>query len=332
MLKKEKILITGASGYIGFCLLKYLRKKNYNIFGLDKKNLKIKNQKKIDYFFKGNINNKVFINKILIKLKPKLIIHLAGESTLDGIKNKKKYIINNYVATKNLISSMKKNKIKKLIFSSTAAVYKQTKKNISEQFKIKPNNVYGSTKFKCEQIIKKNNNSINFIIFRFFNVCSAINYLNIGEQHNPETHLIPLAINKLIKKNKVKIYGNNFGTKDGTCIRDYIHIIDLCVAFEKVINSLLKNKTQNNIYNLGTGNGYSVLEVLKKIISKLRLSKKDFIIYSKKRFGDNPRLVCSYKKFYEHTKWKPIHSKISKIINDEIYWQKKNQQKRSFIY
>ena len=298
MLKREKILITGAAGYIGYCLLKYLKRKKYNVFGLDKKNLKVDSQNINNYFYKGNINNKTFINNTLSKIKPKLIIHLAGESTLDGLKNKKNYIHNNNIATYKLISSMKKNKINNLIFSSTAAVYKECKKNITEKFEIKPNNIYGLTKLKSEQIIIKNKNYINFVIFRFFNVCGAINYLKIGEQHNPETHLIPLAVNKLIKKKVVKIYGNNFDTKDGTCIRDYIHILDLCVAFEKVIRSLLKNKIlNNNIYNLGTGKGHSVNQVLKTIATKLKLRKKKHIIISKKRFGDNARLVCSYKKF-----------------------------------
>ena len=332
MQEHNKILITGASGYIGYCLLQYLKKKNYKVFGLDKKNINFNDKIKINYFYKGNINNKNFIDKVLYELKPNLIIHLAAESTLDGVKKEKKYKINNNVATKNLILSMKKNKIKNIIFSSTAAVYKESKKNITENFKVKPNNIYGSTKLQCESMIKNNKNSLNFIIFRFFNVCSAINYLGAGEKHNPETHLLPIAINKIMNNEKVKIYGKNFNTKDGTCIRDYIHILDLCTAFEKTINQFLKKKIKNRVFNLGTGRGFSVFEIIKKIISTLKLPKGQYILYAKRRFGDNPRLVCSYQKIFKCIKWKPKHSKIIRIINDEIKWQKQITIKRKFIY
>ena len=131
---------------------------------------------------------------------------------------------------------------------------------------------------------------------------------------------------------KVKIYGKNFSTKDGTCIRDYIHVLDLCTAFEKTINQFLKKKIKNLVFNLGTGIGFSVLEILQKIITILKLPKSDYILYAKKRFGDNARLVCSYQKFFKYVKWKPKHSKIMRIINDEIIWQKQISLKRKFIY
>jgi UDP-glucose 4-epimerase len=163
----NKILITGAAGYIGSCIFAYLKKK-YNVYGLDK--IKKNNNK---FFYKANLNNIKLTNQILKKLKPDLIIHLAGQSTVDNIKNKKNYIENNQNATANLIKSMKDNGIKKIIFSSTAAVYKSNNNKIfSERSKIKPNNIYGSTKYKCELLIKQS--KINYVIFRFFNVCSSI--------------------------------------------------------------------------------------------------------------------------------------------------------------
>ena len=334
----NRILITGISGYIGSCLCKYLEEKEkYKIFGVDKKNsiFNYKPKKNNFTFYKGNLNNKKFINKILATVNPDIIVHLAGESTLDGIKNKKKYIINNYIATKNLIVAMKKNNIKNLIFSSTASVYKKNNKNITEDSKIYPNNIYGLTKLNSEKIIKNKKNNINYIIFRFFNVCSAMPSIKIGEIHSPETHLVPLATNKIKNKKTIKIYGNNFNTKDGTCIRDYIHVLDLCIAFEKSIKILLKNKFVNKIFNLGTGCGYSVLEVLNKIISKLKIynnNSNNYFTYTKARKGDNSRLVSNYRKFYEFTRWKPINSNLSKIISDEITWQKLYKKKRQFIY
>jgi UDP-glucose 4-epimerase len=319
----KKILITGAAGYIGSCLFSYLKKK-YEVYGLDK----VKNNNK--FFYKVDLINIKLTNQILKKLKPDLIIHLAGQSTVDSIKNKKNYIKNNQNATANLIKCMKVNGIKKIIFSSTAAVYKSNNNKIfSERSVIKPNNIYGSTKYKCELLIKQSN--INYIIFRFFNVCSSIPQLKVGEMHNPETHLIPLAVHKILKNKKINIYGNAFKTRDGTCIRDYIHIFDLCLAFEKTLQLMFLNKISKKIINLGSGCGFTTLEVIKKIQKIIK--KKSEISFVKKRVGDVPALVCSYKKANLIIKWKPKNSSLEKIIKDEILWQTKDHKKlRQFIY
>ena len=320
----KKILITGAAGYIGNCLFSYLKKK-YEVYGLDK--VANNNNK---FFYKADLLNIKLTNQILKKLKPDLIIHLAGQSTVDSIENKKNYIKNNQDATANLIKSMKVNAIKKIIFSSTAAVYKSNNNKIfSERSKIKPNNIYGSTKYKCELFIRQSN--LNYIIFRFFNVCSSIPKLNVGEIHNPETHLIPLAVHKILKNKKINIYGNDFKTRDGTCIRDYIHIFDLCLAFEKTLQLMFLNKISKKIINLGSGCGFTTLEVIKKIQKIIK--KKNKISFVKKRVGDVPTLVCSYKKANLIIKWRPKNSNLKKIIKDEILWQTKDHKKpRQFIY
>jgi UDP-glucose 4-epimerase len=322
---KKKLLITGAAGYIGSCLFAYLKKK-YDVYGLDK--VKKNNNK---FFYKANLKNIKLTNQILKKLKPDLIIHLAGQSTIDSIKNKKNYIENNQNATANLIKSMKVNGIKKIIFSSTAAVYKSNNSKIfSERSKIKPNNIYGSTKYKCELLIKQS--KINYIIFRFFNVCSSIPQLKVGEMHNPETHLIPIAVHKILKDKKIRIYGNTFKTRDGTCIRDYIHIFDLCLAFEKTLQLIFLNKISKKIINLGSGYGYTTLEVIEKIQQILK-KKKCKISIVKNRVGDVPALICSYKRANLIIKWKPKNSNLEKIIKDEIHWQRKDYKSiRQFIY
>ena len=311
-----KILITGSSGYIGGCLFEYLKSK-YEVYGIDKQFPKLKKQKN---FFKCDLINFNKTNKIINLIKPSAIIHLAGQSTIDFIKNKKEYIKNNIIVTKNILQSIKKNQIKNFIFSSTAAVYKSSNLKLTEKSTLKPNNIYGKTKLSCEKKIFNalNKNNTNFIIFRFFNVCSALISLRIGEMHKPETHLIPILAKKFKENKKIYIYGNNYKTKDKTCIRDYIHISDIVEAFELGIKYLQKKK-KSQIINLGTKNGYSTLEIFKKFKSFFNY-KFSYLFFKKRRQGDSDKLLCDNKKAYKILRWKPKHSNILKIINDEIKW------------
>ena len=193
--------------------------------------------------------------------KPDLIIHLSAQSLVDETINKKKYYQNNVIATKNLLKAMKVNDLNNIIFSSTLAVYQYKNTSLSENSKTKPKSTYAKTKFECENLIKKT--KINSVILRFFNVCSSLKIKNkiIGEFHNPETHLIPTVVYKNIMKKKIFIYGNNYKTKDGTCVRDYIHIKDICSAIEKSCNFLFKNYKKYEIINIGSNSKYTNLEI-----------------------------------------------------------------------
>jgi len=330
-----KILITGSAGYIGGCCYEFLKKK-FIVYGLDKVKPKLKKQKN---FFLCNLNNKSYLEKIFIKVKPNVVIHLAGQSTLDGIDNKKKYKLNNLKATNTLLNVIKKNNINFLIFSSTAAVYKKNNCFLKENSFLGPNNIYGSTKLKCEKIIKKLliNSSTRFIILRFFNVCSSFYKEKIGEFHSPETHFVPIVLQKIINNQIIKIYGNNYKTQDGTCVRDYIHIVDLLFAIYKCI-IFLKQKSKNEIINLGSNLGYSNLQILKSALKILKRRAKchyENFIFTEKRPGDSDFLVCSNKKAKKIINWKPRFSSIKKIINDEILWinfLKKKQFNRKTIY
>lgn len=310
----NKILITGANGYIGYCLFKYLKKKNLNISGVDLSNSRNKLIKKLDLCNYKSLKNYLKVNK------PDIIVHLGGYSTIDKIEYKKRYIKNNTLATKTLLKAMVENDIKNIIFSSTAAVY-DYKSNInffSENSKKNPKTIYGRTKLQCEKMIT-NNNKMNFIIFRFFNVCSSINRLRVGENHRPETHLIPLSIKNLIKKIPIKIYGSDYETKDGTCIRDYIHIADICDAFYKSIFFIKKKRS--TILNLGSSKGFSVKQIINSII-KISKEKNFKIKIFPRRKGDVPKLVCSNKLAKKLLNWTPKNSYLDKIIKDEITWQK----------
>lgn len=315
-----RVLITGSSGYIGSCTYEYLKRKtDYKIFCIDKKKPLLKKQ---NNFYKINLLNYNKLKEKLSIIKPDIVIHLAGESTIDGIRNKKNYYKNNILVTKNLVELSKFINVKYFIFSSTASIYKSTSKKIKETNQIQTDNVYAETKLVCENIIKKEfkSNRTKFLIFRFFNACSSLYSFKIGELHKPETHLIPILVDKSIKNKKFSIYGQyfnkqSFKRKDNTCVRDYIHIQDIISAFKKGINFLKKNNS--DIFNLGSGIGTSVIEIIEEL--KIIGFNVNFR-YIKKRVGDNYHLVSDYTKAKKKLNWKP-KAKLSKILKDEINWR-----------
>ena len=310
----KKLLITGSSGYIGSCLNAYL-KKRYKIYLLDQIKPKKFNRINLKNFYKCDLKNSKQLDRILQKIKPDLIIHLAAKSTVNEKINKKNYFSNNLVATRNLVKSMNKYKINNIIFSSTAAVYDKNKKSIHENFKLKPISNYGNSKLQAEKTIMKNN-KLNYVILRFFNVSGCLKKPLIGEFHNPETHLIPISVFKSIKEKNINIFGKNYKTKDGTCIRDYVHIKDICTAIEKSKNYLKKNRS--TILNIGGGCGVSNKNVIKNLEKILNKNVK--VKYLEKRKGDQAVLVCNITKAKNLIKWKPKNSKIHNILKDEIMW------------
>ena len=311
----KKILITGSSGYIGGCLSKFLKKK-FDVFTLDKKEKKnfIKKDKN---FFICNILNKNKLEKILIKVKPDVVVHLAGKSTVNENIKENKYYLDNVKATSNLIDLMEKLNIKNIIFSSTAAVYAKKKNKIKETDKLGPISSYGKTKLDVEKLLKKNK-KIKHVILRFFNVASSLTKPLVGEFHNPETHLIPVSVFKAIKGYKINIFGKNYPTKDGTCVRDYIHVRDICTAIYKSINYFKKKK--NLTINIGNGKGITNREILLNL-SKI-LNKKINYQFLHRRKGDHPYLICNISKAKRKINWTPKYSKVNIILNDEIKWSK----------
>ena len=326
-----KILVTGGAGYIGSHIVEQLISKKNSVVILD--NLKTGYKKLINkkaVFIKGDIKNKNLINKIIKKFHIETIIHLAAYLNInESQKNKIKYKKNNIDGTKNLLIACKNTNIKNIIFSSSCSVYGNIRGSVNELKKLNPQSYYAYTKFVGEKLIKKYSNKFNYNygILRYFNVAGASNTGSIGEIETSYGHLIKnIAVQSLKKQPIINIYGNNYSTKDGTCVRDYIHVSDLADIHLKGLTYLVINK-KSFILNCGYGKGYSVLEIV-NIFKKIK--KKLLINYQEKRPGDVAQVYSNTKRLNELFKWKPKYKNIRKIVESAIKWEKKLNLTKKF--
>ena len=320
-----KFLVTGGAGYIGSHMVKFLLLKNHEVTVFDNLSTGKLINNKVN-FIKVDLINRKKLDQLMSKKKFDAVFHFAALSIVnESEKEPRKYYINNVIGTKNLINSMIKYKINNLIFSSSASVYGVPKtKKILETHQMKPISEYGRNKKEIEKFLtlvgkKKNFKSISF---RYFNAAGADGSAKIGENHKPETHLIPKILNSIKhKQKKVYIYGNSYKTIDGTCVRDYIHVNDIVRAHYYGLKKFRQKKCVLN-YNIGSGKGYSVLEIINGIEKVTRVKLK--IIFKKKRKGDPPLLVADCKKILRDLKWKPKYKSIDKILSTAWQWHKKS--------
>lgn len=321
----KSILITGGAGYIGSHITEQIIKKNKNIVILDNFSTGYKylvNGKA--KFIKGDIKNLNLLKKIIKEYQINTIIHLAAYLNInESEKYKRKYYENNVIGTLNLIKSCKNSNVKYFIYSSSCSVYGNVKGAVTEKTKINPQSYYAFTKYKGEQLLKKNEKKYKYkyAILRYFNVAGASNSGKIGEIQKSHGHIIKnISIQALSSKPNIKIYGNNYKTKDGTCVRDYIHISDLVDIHIKILRLLKYKKSRSIIVNCGYGIGYSVLDIVKisqKFIKKLRYN------FINKRKGDAGEIYANTDYLKKIIKWKPKNNKIEKILKSSIKWEKK---------
>jgi len=319
----QKILITGGAGYIGSHIVEKLVKTNKNIFILD--NLSTGFKKLINkkaFFIKGDIRNINKVRKIITKNNIDSIIHLAAHlNVTEAEKNKKKYSSNNITGTLKLIEACKNSNVKNIIFSSSCSVYGSINGSVNERKKPNPQGYYAYTKYRGEQIIKKYAKKYNYryAILRYFNVAGASESNKIGEIQKSYGHLIKnLAIQYLRAKPIISIYGNDYDTKDGTCVRDYVHVSDLADIHIKSLNHI-NNKSKSLILNCGYGKGYSVLDIV-NIFKKI--NKKVKVNYAKKRPGDISQVYADIKNLKKVLRWKPKHNNLKNILKSAFKWEK----------
>ncbi len=319
------VLVLGGAGYIGSHTVKELCDRNEKVIVVD--NLSTGYKKAVDTratFYEGDIGDCDFIVGICQKEKVDAIIHFAAYSLVgESMTEPLKYYENNLCKTKNLLEAMVQAQVSKIVFSSTAATYGEAQSiPILEDDPTSPTNPYGETKLAMEKMFKWANKAygIEFVSLRYFNACGADVSSLIGEAHKPESHLIPLILQvPNNQREAVHIFGTDYDTPDGTCIRDYIHVTDLSMAHILAVEHLRANK-ESLILNLGNGIGFSVREVIET--ARKVTGHAITAIESPRRAGDPARLIASSQKAKDILAWKPKHESLEEIISSAWNWHK----------
>lgn len=320
----KKILVTGGAGYIGSHVVEQLIKIKKNVVIID--NLSTGRKKLLNKkakFFKCDIRNFKKLNEIIKRNNIVSIIHLAAcLSVSESEKKPKKYFSNNVLGTKNLINCALLNNIKNFVFSSTCAVYKDGLKIVSEKSKLSPTSYYGKTKLLGEKMIIKNlnNKKINYAILRYFNVAGASRSGKIGQITKGDQLFKNLSVSSIKNHPKINVYGSNYDTKDGTCIRDYIHVSDISQIHIKVLKKIQTEK-KSIILNCGYGIGISVMDAIKEF--KKQIKKKIIISLKKERKGDMEHIIANNNKIKKYLRWFPKKNNLSIIVKSCISWEKK---------
>jgi len=316
------ILIVGGAGYIGSHVNKFFSLRGYRTVVFD--NLVYGHREFVKWgeFFFGDLAEKEQIRRCFREYAIDAVMHFSafayvGESVADPAK----YYLNNVANTLNLLEAMREFQVRHFIFSSTCATYGiPGTVPIPEDHPQKPVNPYGRSKLMIEEILKDYDSAygIKHINLRYFNAAGADPDTEIGEQHDPETHLIPLAIEAALgRREDIRIFGTDYPTKDGTCIRDYIHVMDLADVHMKALE-YVKDRETSDSFNLGNGTGHSVREVIDTV---RRISSRDFrVVEAERRAGDPPVLIGSSQKAITTLGWRPQFADIDMIVETAWRW------------
>ena len=318
-----RILVLGGAGYIGSHTVYELVDAGYEVIVID--NLLTGFKEAVHpqaKFYEGDIRDEIFLDNILSKEKIDGVIHFAASSQVgESMKNPLKYYNNNLCGTEVLLESMVEHGIDKIVFSSTAATYGEPESiPILETARTLPTNCYGETKLSMEKMFKwiSKAHNLRYVSLRYFNACGAHPNGKIGEAHNPETHLIPLVLQVPNgKREYISVFGNDYDTKDGTCVRDYIHVNDLAQAHILAMEYLSKGG-ESNIFNLGNGVGFTVKEVIetaRKVTNHTIPIREE-----ERRAGDPSVLIASSEKARKVLGWKPQYADLETIISTAWKW------------
>jgi len=322
------ILLCGGAGYIGSHVNKRLNQEGRGTIVLDNLIYGHREAVKWGTFIKGDLKNVDEIDAVFQAHKIDAVFHFAAYAYVgESVREPEKYYYNNVVNTLNLLSVMKRHSCDKIVFSSTCATYGESERvPITEDMPQNPINPYGRSKLMIEQILKDYRNAygLKFAALRYFNAAGADPEGEIGEGHDPETHLIPLVLEAASgEREDIKVFGTDYDTPDGSCVRDYIHVADLADAHALAL-CYLESGGASDFFNLGNEKGTSVLEVIDSV---KRVIGRDFkVILTERRPGDSARLVGSSEKARRVLGWKPRYGDIDTIVSHAWKW---HENKRS---
>ena len=316
------VLVTGGAGYVGSIVTEHLLKQKHKVIVLD--NLQQGHKEAVlspAEFVSGDICNIKTLEDILCRFKINAVMHMAAETVVEySMTDPKRYFHSNLIGGTNLLNAMLKHGVDKIIYSSTAAVYGEPRSiPIEEDHPEIPINSYGESKLMFERILQWYGRAygIRHMSFRYFCAAGATELL--GEDHRPETHLIPNVLKAALNgNNPVSVFGTDYPTKDGSCIRDYVHVLDIAQAHLLALEKI--DDLSGNIYNLGNGKGYSVLEVVKT--AEEVVGVKIPTRFCPRRLGDPATLVASSERARRELGWKPQFSKLENIIESAWRWLK----------
>lgn len=318
----------GGAGYIGSHMVSLLAERGKEVIVVDNFQKGHKDAVKGRKIYEGDLRDRSFLNKVFSENEIEAVIDFAADSLVgESVAEPLKYFNNNVAGTINLLETMKDYDCKYIVFSSTAATYGEPDRvPIEETDKTEPTNPYGESKLMVEKVLKWSAQAygIKYTALRYFNAAGAHPSGEIGEDHRPETHLIPLIIQTALgQREKIMIFGDDYDTEDGTCVRDYIHVMDLCQAHLLALDRM-KNGGDSGIFNLGNGKGFSVKEVIETARRVTGREIKQEIAV--RRAGDPAVLIASSERAIEELGWKPEFNTLEKIIETAWKWHSAHPQ------
>lgn len=323
------VLVLGGAGYIGSHAVFQLLEKGYKVVVID--NLQTGHAQAIHpdaTFYKGDLRDKEFLRSVFAKENISAVFHFAAHSLVnESMHEPLKYFDNNVYGTLVLLEVMKEFAVRQIVFSSSAATYGEAEiMPITEDAATQPTNAYGDTKLAIEKLMKWCDAAygITYVSLRYFNVAGARSTGDIGEAHGTETHLIPIILQVALgQRQYITVYGNDYDTFDGTCIRDYIHVEDLIDAHILALDYLKRNGA-SKIFNLGSNHGYSVMEIVEaaRVVTHHSIPAN----FGPRRAGDPSKLIASSEQAKVLLNWKPLRTDIQTIIADAWNWHRKHPE------
>lgn len=321
-----KILMVGGAGYIGSHAALCFYKKGYEVLILDSFVTSPLFNPDWATVIKADFADAQALDNVFKNYDISAVMHFAASTQVaESMSNPALYYENNVAKTVLLLNSMRKHGVKSFIFSSSCAVYGNPEYlPLTEEHPKNPVNIYGKTKLIIENILEDYSdiyNDFNYVSLRYFNAAGALPEHGLGENHNPETHVIPLALEAARKGKEFKIFGIDFETKDGSCIRDYLHVVDIADAHWRAYLHL-KNGKPSEVFNLGTGKGVSVKELINSVqkVSGLKINA----VEKERRAGDPPILVANYSKAKNILEWQPRYSDLDLIVKSAFIYHNMN--------